>query len=85
LSLGVRNLKKDTTETSTGTGFYGQTKHRKSFLAENRDKKYPMSTVEYTAVSTMLWACFSARGPEHLVQMYGIVDSNIKINTKMCL
>ncbi len=44
-----------------------------------------MSTVEYTAVSTMLWACFSARGPEHLVQMYGIVDSNIKINTKMCL
>ncbi len=23
----------------------------------------------------MLWACFSARGPEHLVQMHGIMDS----------
>ncbi len=23
----------------------------------------------------MLWACFSAGGPEHLVQMHGIMDS----------
>ncbi len=23
----------------------------------------------------MLWACFSARGPEHLVEMHGIMDS----------
>ncbi len=33
----------------------------------------------------MLWACFSARGPEHLVQMHGIMDSikyqQIKIKT----
>ncbi len=56
---------------------------KKSFLAANppdefstnRDKKYPMSTVKYTAGSLMLWACFSARGPEHLVQMHGIMDS----------
>ncbi len=34
-----------------------------------------MSTVEYTAGSLMLWACFSARGPEYLVQIHGIMDS----------
>ncbi len=34
-----------------------------------------MSTVKYTAGSLMLWACFSARGPEHLVQTHGIMDS----------
>ncbi len=44
-------------------------------FSTNRDKKYPMSTVEYTAGSLMLWACFSAGGPEHLVQMHGIMDS----------
>ncbi len=44
-------------------------------FSTNRDKKYPMSTVKYTAVSLMLWACFSAGGPEHLVQMHGIMDS----------
>ncbi len=73
----------DTTGTSNGTGFYCQMKLEKSFLAANppdefstnRDKKYPMSTVKYTAGSLMLWACFSARGPEHLVQMHGIMDS----------
>ncbi len=73
----------DTTGTSNGTGFYGQMKLKKSFLAANppdefstnRDKKYPMSTVKYTAGSLMLWACFSAGGPEHLVQMHGIMDS----------
>ncbi len=31
--------------------------------------------VKYTAGSLMLWACFSARGPEHLVQIDGIMDS----------
>ncbi len=53
-------------------------KKKKSFLAANpldefstnRDNMYPMSTVKYTAGSLMLWACFSARGPEHLVQFY---------------
>ncbi len=44
-------------------------------FSENRDKRYPMSTVKYTAGSLMLWACFSARGPELLVQMHGIMDS----------
>ncbi len=44
-------------------------------FSTNRDKKYPMSTVKYTAGSLMLWSCFSARGPEHLVQMHGIMDS----------
>ncbi len=44
-------------------------------FSTNRDKKYPMSTVKYTAGSLMLWACFSAGGPEHLVQMHGIMDS----------
>ncbi len=34
-----------------------------------------MSTVKYTAGSLMLWACFSVRGPGHLVQMHGIMDS----------
>ncbi len=38
----------------------------------NRDKKYPMPTVKYTAGSIMLLACFSAGG---LVQMHGIMDS----------
>ncbi len=58
-------------------------KWKKYFLAANppdefstnRDKKkYPMSMVKYTAGSLMLWACFSARGPENLVQMHGIMD-----------
>ncbi len=73
----------DTTGTLKGTGFYGQMKLEKnSFLAANppdefstnRDKKN-LSTVKYTAGSLMLWACFSARGPGHLVQMHGIMDS----------
>ncbi len=34
-----------------------------------------MSTIKYTAGSLMLWACFSARGPEYLVQIHGIMDS----------
>uniref|UniRef100_A0A672Q0Y2 Alanyl-tRNA editing protein Aarsd1 n=1 Tax=Sinocyclocheilus grahami TaxID=75366 RepID=A0A672Q0Y2_SINGR len=45
------------------------------FLATNtqdgfgahRDKKYPMSTMKYTAVFLMLWAYISAGGPGHLV------------------
>ncbi len=65
----------DTTGTSNGTGFYGQMKLKMSFLAantqdgfgEHRDKKYPMCTMKYTAVFFMLWAYFSAGGPEHLV------------------
>ncbi len=52
--------------------FYQQT-HQMS-LVQTGIKKYPMSTVKYTAGSLMLWACFSARGPE-LVQMHGIMDS----------
>ncbi len=38
-------------------------------------KKYPMSTVKYTAGSLMLWAYISAGGPGHLVQMHDIMDS----------
>ncbi len=34
-----------------------------------------MSTVKYTAGSLMLWACFSAGGPGHLVQIHVIMDS----------
>ncbi len=44
-------------------------------LVQTGIKKYPMSTVKYTAASLMLWACFSAGGPGHLVQMHGIMDS----------
>ncbi len=44
-------------------------------LVKTGIKKYPMSTVKYTAGSLMLWACFSAGGPGHLVQMHGIMDS----------
>ncbi len=44
-------------------------------LVQTGIKKYPMSTVKYTAGSLMLWACFSAGGPGHLVQMHGIIDS----------
>ncbi len=70
------------TGTSIGTGFYGQMKHKKSFLAANppdgfstnRDKMYPMHTVKYTAGSLM-WACFSDGCPGQLVQKHGIVDS----------
>ncbi len=73
----------DTTGTSNGTVFYGQMKLKKLLFgtnppdefSANRDKRYPMSTVKYTAGSLMLWACFSARGPELLVQMHGIMDS----------
>ncbi len=65
----------DMTVTSNGTGVYGQMKLKMSFLAANtqdgfgahRDKKYPMCTMKYTAVFFMLWAYFSAGGPEHLV------------------
>ncbi len=53
--------------------FWQQT-HQMS-LVQTGIKKYPMSTVKYTAGSLMLWACFSAGGPEHLVQMHGIMDS----------
>ncbi len=74
----------DTTGTSNGTGFYGMMKQKKiafwqqthqMSLVQTGIKKYPMSTVKYTAGSLMLWACFSAGGPEHLVQMHGIMDS----------
>ncbi len=74
----------DTTGTSNGTGFYCQMKLKKIVfwqqthqmsLVQTGIKKYPMSTVKYTAGSLMLWACFSAGGPEHLVQMQGIMDS----------
>ncbi len=34
-----------------------------------------MPMVKYTAVSLILWACFSVRGPGHLDQMHGIMDS----------
>ncbi len=65
----------DMTGTSNGTGFYGQMKLKNELLAANtqdgfgahRDKKYPMCTMKYTAVFFMLWAYFSAGGPEHLV------------------
>ncbi len=58
-------------------------KHKKSFLAANppdgfstnRDTKYPMPTVKYTAGSLMWWACFSAGSPGHLVQKHGFMDS----------
>ncbi len=68
----------DTTGTSNGTGFYCQMKLKKELFGSKPMgyiKKYPMSTIKYTAGSLMLWACFSARGPEHLVQMHGIMDS----------
>ncbi len=46
-----------------------------SFLAANthdgvgahRDKKYPMCTMKYTAVFSMLWAYISAGGAGHFV------------------
>jgi len=48
----------DTSVTSKGTRFHGQMKQKKSFLAANpdgfganRDKKYTMPTVKYTAGS----------------------------------
>ncbi len=71
----------DTTETSNTTGFYGQMKKKKSFLpanppdglSANRDKKYPMSMVKYTAGSLMVWACFL---PEVLDIMASWVQSN---------
>ncbi len=74
----------DTTGTSNATGFYCQMKLKKiafwqqphqMSLVQTGIKKYPMSTVKYTAGSLMLWACFSAGGPGHLVQMHGIMDS----------
>ncbi len=48
---------------------------REFSLAENtqdgfgadRDKKYPMCTMKYSAVFLMLWAYISAGGPGHLV------------------
>ncbi len=58
----------DTTGTSIGTGFYGQMKLKKNIafwqqthqmsLVQTGIKKYPMSTVKYSAGSLMLWACF---------------------------
>ncbi len=58
----------------TGKRAFWQQTHQMS-LVQTGIKKYPMSTVKYTAGSLMLWACFSAGGPEHLVQMHGIMDS----------
>ncbi len=79
----------DTTGTSNGTGFCGQMKLKKSFLAANppkefstnRDKKkYPKSTVKYTAGSVMLWACFL---PEVLNILFGFyqIPTDKKIKT----
>ncbi len=53
---------------------FWQQPHQMS-LVQTGIKKYPMSTVKYTAGSIMLWTCFSAGGPGHLVQMHGIMDS----------
>ncbi len=61
----------DTTGTSNVTGFYGPPDE----FSTNRDTKYPMSTVKYTAGSLILLACFSAGGPGRLVQIHGIMDS----------
>ncbi len=55
--------------------FSEQMKQKKCFLAANtqdrfgekRVKKYPLSTMMYTAVILMLWAYISAGGPGHLV------------------
>ncbi len=67
---------------------FWQQPHQMS-LVQTGIKKYPMSTVKYTAGSLMLWACFSAGGPEHLVQMHGIMDSikyqQIKKSKSDCL
>ncbi len=46
-------------------------------FGENRDKKYPMCTMNYTAVFFMLWAYISAGGPGHLVLTHGIMDQQI--------
>ncbi len=51
----------DTTETSNGTGFYGQMKQKNTFLTantqdgfgEHMDKKYPICTMKYTTVFLM--------------------------------
>ncbi len=43
-------------------------------FSTNRDKMYPMPTVKYTAGCIMLWDCFSAGGPAHLIQIHGIMD-----------
>ncbi len=53
--------------------FWQQT--HQMILVQTGIKKYPMSTVKYTAGSLMLWACFSAGGPGHLFQIHGIMDS----------
>ncbi len=47
--------------------FYAQQTHQMGL--ETRDKEYDnaMLTVKYTAGSLILWACFSAGGPGHLV------------------
>jgi len=37
-------------------------------------KKYFMCKMKYSAVSLMLWALFSARGPGYLVHRHGIMD-----------
>ncbi len=66
----------DMTVTSNGTGFYAQmklknelfsSKHSRWVWAATGIKKYPMCKMKYTAVFFMLWAYFSAGGPEHLV------------------
>ncbi len=43
------------------------TENTQDGFGENRDKKYPMCTMKYTAVFFMLWAYISAGGPGHLV------------------
>ncbi len=77
----------DTTGTSNGTGFYGQMKlEKKSLLAANppdgfganRDKKYPMLTVKYTAGPIMLWPIFL---PEVLEVLFRCMASWILSNT----
>ncbi len=61
-----------------GTGFNGQMKLKKRALWQQTHQmslvqKYPMSTVKYTAGYFLTLPVFSARGPDHLVQMHGIM------------
>ncbi len=53
-----------------GTGFNGQMKLKKRALWQ---QTHQMSLVQKYPMSMVKFAVFSARGPDHLVQMHGIM------------
>ncbi len=64
LQMGLSQIKKKKKKKKKKTSFLAA--NTQDGFVEHRYKKYPMCTMKYTDVFLMLWAYFSARGPDLL-------------------